>query len=79
MNNRSCTCGCSDSREAQFRELKPVLDQYAEVPGSLITLLQKTQEFTGIFQVMPSTTYPKPQVSNPPKFMAWQRSMRSSD
>lgn len=47
MNNRSCTCGCSDSREAQFRELKPVLDQYAEVPGSLITLLQKTQDIYG--------------------------------
>ncbi len=47
MNNRSCTCGCSDSRETQFRELKPVLDQYAEVPGSLITLLQKTQDIYG--------------------------------
>lgn len=47
MNNRSCTCGCSGSRETQFRELKPVLDQYAEVPGSLITLLQKTQDIYG--------------------------------
>ncbi len=30
-----------------FRELAPVLDQYAKVPGSLITILQKAQDIYG--------------------------------
>lgn len=47
MNNVNCTCNCSCSREAQFKELKPVLEQYADVSGSLITILQKTQDIYG--------------------------------
>ncbi len=31
----------------QFAELQPVLDQYAKVPGSLITILQKAQDIYG--------------------------------
>lgn len=33
--------------ENQFKELQPVLDQYAKEPGSLITILQKTQDIYG--------------------------------
>ena len=42
--NKSCE-GCK--RSEQFKELKPVLKQYAKVSGSLITILQKTQELYG--------------------------------
>ena len=37
------TCVCPGKSE-QFKELQPVLDKYAKVPGSLITILQKTQD-----------------------------------
>ena len=37
-------CNCSP---ADFKELAPVLDKYAKVPGSLITILQKTQDIYG--------------------------------
>ena len=47
MSENCCSCGCSQSREEQFRELAPVLEQYAKVPGSLITILQKTQDIYG--------------------------------
>ncbi|HKK95541.1 MAG TPA: NADH-quinone oxidoreductase subunit NuoE [Anaerovoracaceae bacterium] len=33
--------------QCQFEELKPVLDKYAKVPGSLITILQQAQEIYG--------------------------------
>ena len=33
--------------EADFKELKPVLDKYADVDGSLISILQKTQDIYG--------------------------------
>ena len=33
--------------EADFEELKPVLDKYADVDGSLISILQKTQDIYG--------------------------------
>ncbi len=32
---------------AQFTELAPVLEKYGNVPGSLITILQKTQDIYG--------------------------------
>ncbi len=32
---------------SDFKELRPVLDKYAKVPGSLITILQKAQEIYG--------------------------------
>jgi len=37
-------CNCSASN---FKELEPVLEKYAKVPGSLITILQKTQDIYG--------------------------------
>lgn len=33
--------------DQQFTELAPVLDKYAKVPGSLITILQKAQDIYG--------------------------------
>jgi NADH-quinone oxidoreductase subunit E len=47
MSEKCCNCNCSQNREAQFKDLAPVLEQYAKVPGSLITILQKTQEMYG--------------------------------
>lgn len=34
-------------KDEQFKELEPVLEEYAKVPGSLITILQKTQDIYG--------------------------------
>lgn len=48
MNGKCC---CGNSNVEQFKELKPTLDKYAEVPGSLITILQKTQEIYGYLSV----------------------------
>lgn len=47
MSEKGCNCNCSQNREAMFKDLAPVLEQYAKVPGSLITILQKTQEMYG--------------------------------
>ncbi len=44
-------CSCKENRAAQFAELAPVLKQYAKEPGSLITILQKTQEIYGYLSV----------------------------
>lgn len=44
-----CQCGCNAARE--FSELAPVLDKYAQVPGSLITILQKTQDIYGYLSI----------------------------
>ena len=46
-NECKCNCNCAENRKAQFAELQPVLDQYAKVPGSLITILQKAQDIYG--------------------------------
>ena len=45
----SNTCGCQNggNSEVNFAELAPVLEKYAKVPGSLITILQKTQDIYG--------------------------------
>ena len=45
----SKTCGCQSgaSSDGNFAELAPVLEKYAKVPGSLITILQKTQDIVG--------------------------------
>ena len=40
----SCNC---QGPQSDFTRLKPVLDEYAKVPGSLITILQKAQEIYG--------------------------------
>lgn len=49
MSEKGCNCGCDcrENRAAQFKDLAPVLEQYAKVPGSLITILQKTQDIYG--------------------------------
>lgn len=50
MSEKCCCCG-GESRNEQFKELQPVLDKYAKVPGSLITILQKTQEIYGYLSI----------------------------
>ncbi|MGI6727580.1 MAG: NADH-quinone oxidoreductase subunit NuoE [Anaerovoracaceae bacterium] len=40
----NCACGCSGP---DFSELAPVLEKYAKIPGSLISILQKTQDIYG--------------------------------
>lgn len=42
--NNGCQCG---SNGPDFTELAPVLEKYAKVSGSLITILQKTQDIYG--------------------------------
>lgn len=37
----------ADVNTCDFSKIDPVLDEYASVPGSLITILQKTQELYG--------------------------------
>ena len=53
MSENECKCNgnCAEDRKAQFAELQPVLDQYANVPGSLITILQKAQEIYGYLSI----------------------------
>ena len=51
MSENGCKCNCAANREAMFADLAPVLEQYAEVPGSLITILQKTQDIYGYLSV----------------------------
>ena len=46
-NECKCNCNCAEDRKAQFAELQPVLDHYANVPGSLITILQNAREIYG--------------------------------
>ena len=38
-------------RSQDFAELAPVLEEYAKTPGSLITILQKTQDIYGYLSV----------------------------
>lgn len=45
MSEKGCCCG--HNTDQQFTELAPVLEQYANVPGSLITILQKAQDIYG--------------------------------
>ena len=40
---KNCTC----QEQHDYSKLQPVLDEYAKVPGSLITILQHTQEIYG--------------------------------
>jgi len=46
-----CGCGCHGDQSNLFEELNPVLDHYADIPGSLITILQKAQELYGFLSV----------------------------
>lgn len=46
-----CGCGCHSDQPNPFEELNPVLDHYSDIPGSLITILQKAQELYGFLSV----------------------------
>ena len=46
-----CCCGCRGDQPNPFEELNPVLNRYADIPGSLITILQKAQELYGFLSV----------------------------
>ena len=48
--SEKCCCGGNQNNE-QFQELAPVLEQYAKVPGSLITILQKAQDIYGYLSI----------------------------
>ena len=50
-HQHGCGCGCQGDQPNPFAELSPVLDHYAEIPGSLITILQKAQELYGFLSV----------------------------
>lgn len=50
-HEHGCGCGCQDEQQNPFEDLSPILDQYADVPGSLITILQKAQESYGFLSV----------------------------
>lgn len=47
MNSKNSGCQCGGNSEANFTELAPVLEKYAKVPGSLITILQQAQDIYG--------------------------------
>ena len=44
-------CCCGTEKYQDFKELDPVLDKYAKVPGSLITILQKAQDAYGYISI----------------------------
>ena len=44
----SNTCGCQNSGNAEFADLAPVLDKYAKVPGSLLTILDYALQRYGL-------------------------------
>lgn len=50
-HEHGCGCGCQGDQTNPFEELSPVLDHYADIPGSLITILQKAQELFGFLSV----------------------------
>lgn len=47
MNSKNCECQSGGNADANFTELAPVLEKYAKVPGSLITILQQAQDIYG--------------------------------
>ncbi|TYC88377.1 NADH-quinone oxidoreductase subunit NuoE [Acetobacterium wieringae] len=50
-HGHGCDCGCHGEQTNPFTELNPVLDRYADIPGSLISILQKAQELYGFLSV----------------------------
>lgn len=46
------SCCCEQKQESDLTLLDGVLDEYASVPGSLITILQKAQEVYGYLRRM---------------------------
>lgn len=47
MKSKNTGCQCGGNPDAAFTELAPVLEKYAKVPGSLITILQNAQDIYG--------------------------------
>ncbi|MGV8904969.1 MAG: NADH-quinone oxidoreductase subunit NuoE [Acetobacterium sp.] len=50
-HEHGCGCGCHEERKNPYEDLSPVLEQYGDIPGSLITILQKSQELYGFLSV----------------------------
>lgn len=50
-NKNQQNCKCQEKDRAQFSQLIPVIERYAQIPGSLITILQKAQELYGFLSV----------------------------
>lgn len=50
-HEHGCGCGCQNGKHNPFEELTPVINHYADIPGSLITILQKAQELYGFLSV----------------------------
>lgn len=44
---KNCTCNCGTTEEADYTALNLVLDEYKDMQGSLIIILQKAQEIYG--------------------------------
>ena len=44
-------CCCGNDKTDQFKELAPIMEKYANTPGSLITILQKAQEIYGYLSI----------------------------
>jgi NADH-quinone oxidoreductase subunit E len=43
-----CSCGCSTEKpKTDLKKLEPLLAKYKDIPGSLITVLQQTQDIYG--------------------------------
>ena len=51
MSEKVCNCNLPQNKRAEFKDCTPVLDQYAKMPGSLITILQKAQDIYGYLSV----------------------------
>jgi NADH-quinone oxidoreductase subunit E len=51
QNKKISGCGCQVDQPNHFEKLFPMLDRYADIPGSLITILQKAQELYGFLSV----------------------------
>jgi len=51
MKEKKPQCNCQEKRAEMFKELQPVLDEYANVKGSLITILQKAQGIYGYLSI----------------------------
>ena len=44
----NCSCGCeANTPQTDLKKLEPLLEKYKTVPGSLITVLQQTQDIYG--------------------------------
>lgn len=50
MKSEKTGCQCGNSHE-EFAQLAPVLEKYAKVPGSLITILQQAQDIYGYLSI----------------------------